>query len=109
MNSRKSSIGANNPTSWMDNFNSNANASQPLNANSERKGLIKGTTLTNTLREMQTSASRSNQKHQSNFTSQTLKVPGLGLTGPTSNLRNLAGHLLMSGSSGRIQGGGSVN
>jgi len=49
-----------------------------------------------------TNASLSHKKTSPGFSSNTLKVPNMG--GPTSNLRNLAGHLLMSGSSSLTQG-----
>ena len=95
MNSRKSSIGPNNPTSWMDNQQT---VSQPLNG---QKTLKRGD-QSNTLRNMATSASRTQKASPSNFTSGSLKMPAMG--GPTSNLRNLAGHLLMSGSSTSMRG-----
>ena len=56
---------------------------------------------------MATSASRTQKASPSNFTSGSLKMPALG--GPTSNLRNLAGHLLMSGSSSMTMRGVSLN
>ena len=96
MNSRKSSIGPNNPTSWMDNQQT---VSQPLNG---QKSLKRGEQQSTTLRNMATSASRTQKASPSNFTSGSLRVPNLG--GPTSNLRNLAGHLLISGSSTSMRG-----
>mgnify|MGYP001436552455 CR=1 FL=1 len=97
MNSRKSSIGPNNPTSWMDHH-----VSQPLEQ--ENRRLIRGgnDAQSNTFRGMATSASRAQKTVPSHFTSGSLKVPMPG--GPTSNLRNLAGHLLMSGSSSMTHG-----
>ena len=70
MNSRKSSIGPNNPTSWMDHH-----VSQPLEQETRR--LIKGgdAQRSNTFRGMATSASRAQKNSPSHFTSGSLKVP----------------------------------
>ena len=66
---------------------------------------MRGGEQSNTLRNMATSASRNPKGSPSNFTSSTMRVP---VKGPTSNMRNLAGHLLMSGSS-NFTHAGSIN
>lgn len=84
MNSRKNSVGANNPTSWMDNL---GGLSQQLNM-SDRKGLVRDTTQSVTIRNMQTSASRNPKQSPSGYTNNSLQA---SMRGPTTNLRNLAG------------------
>ena len=59
------------------------------------------------IRQMASSASRTQKQSPSNFTSGALKT--LQIPGPTSNLRNLAGQLLMSSGQLGLTRGVSLN